>query len=84
MMASIAECLNACQAWKKNGEFQRFYERVERERKAYEQLKCLHMLCGEDVKAFDYDRSRFVITCDRADITGEELFVKLRDEYQIE
>ena len=84
MMASIAECLNACQEWKKNGEFQRFYERVERERKAYEQLKCLHMLCGEDVKAFDYDRSRFVITCDRADITGEELFVKLRDEYQIE
>ena len=84
LMASIAECLNACQNWEKQGAFEKFYENIDEKRKAYRKLKYLRLLSGEEINAFDYDSSRFVVVCSDAPITGEELFERLRDDYQIE
>ena len=84
LMASMAQCFNNSKQWHESGRFLDYYKMLEKERQEYKKLRHMYLLDREDVKAYDYDSSRFVFVTKRTDMSGGEVMQQLRESYQIE
>lgn len=85
LMAGMDACVNLMQ--KQGAElFERFAKRLERMRKELGGMKRLHLVDGmeEGLRSFDFDRSKILISTERAGISGPELSELLRREYHLE
>ena len=85
LMAGMDACVSLMQ--KQGAElFERFTKRLERMRKELGGMKWLHLVDGmeEGLRSFDFDRSKILISTERAGISGPELSELLRWEYHLE
>lgn len=81
--------MDACVDWiQDEGEkaFEIFARRLFRLRSSLGQMQALHLVDGreQELYAFDYDRSKILISTEKCGITGVELMRILRERYRLE
>lgn len=85
LMAAMDRCVRLMQD---RGEelFAVFTERLEKMRLELGKMKRLYLVTGKEseLSAFDYDRSKVLISTERCAYSGRELAKILRDEYHLE
>jgi arginine/lysine/ornithine decarboxylase len=85
LMAGIDECVRLLE---QDGAalFDRFAKRLTQMRIQLGQMRDLHLVNGreDDLYAFDFDRSKVLISTERSTLTGPELANRLRNEYHME
>lgn len=84
-MAGIDRCIGLLE--RQGAElFETFVHRLERLRASLSDMKKLHLVDGNEVGllAFDYDRSKIVISTENSKITGAQLSGLLRTRYHLE
>lgn len=66
--------------------FQTFAARLEKLRNALSQMKILHLVTGKEreLYCYDYDRSKILISTEKASICGPQLMELLRQRYHLE
>ena len=85
MMAAMDECIRLLE---RDGDtlFAQFTKRLECMRSVLKKMKVLHLVDGQEVgiAAFDFDRSKVLISTERSRLTGPMLSDLLRREYHME
>ncbi len=85
LMAGIDACI--CMMQKERGVlYGVFRQRLERLRTALEQMKVLHLVDGKEseLSAYEFDRSKVLISTEKSSINGPELARILREQYHLE
>lgn len=84
-MAGIDRCIGLLERQGKEL-FETFVRRLERLRASLSDMKKLHLVDGNEdgLLAFDYDRSKIVISTENSQITGAQLSELLRTRYHLE
>ena len=85
MMAAMDECIRLLE---RDGDtlFAQFAKRLEQMRSALKKMKVLHLVDGREqgIAAFDFDRSKVLISTERSRLTGPMLSELLRRDYHME
>lgn len=85
LMASMDACVDLLE---RDGDrfFETFTERLERMRGRLRGMRVLYLVDGREaeLEAFDFDRSRVLISLERCGLTGPELARILRERYHLE
>ncbi len=85
LMTSIDSCIHLMET---QGEemFEAFTDRLQAFRERMRGLQMLHLITGEEpeIHAWDFDRSKVLISTEDCDLTGTELGKILRERYHLE
>ena len=85
LMAGMDACISMMLREKKQL-YDTFLERLEQMRKKLSQMQHLHLIDGKEpeLKAYDFDRSKVLISTENCRLTGPELAGMLRRKYHME
>lgn len=85
LMAGMDACVDLLQT---QGEelFASFTQKLEQMRRSLQQMKTLHLVDGQEtgIEAYDFDRSKVLISLENCTMSGPELAQILREKYHLE